>query len=270
MNPLRSGWVLFCREFRDATPLLAALCAGVATFGGLLSATYPTARANFEQMTRFVPSFLRPLLPVQAGPPTFERYIAIAFGHPVLLGLFGAWVLTRASQAVGWEVARGGLGWLLSYPIGRRTFLAVKIVVMLLGTALMCIALFAGIAITLTAMHLPHTGPGPYLAVGTATWLLFTAIGAIALWISAGSSEAGPPARWGTLLLLGGALLDDVAKLWNPLRPIHWLSPFAWYAPQPMLAGANLSPKDVTVLAGAIAIGLAMAMVTFLRRDLSI
>ena len=71
------------------------------------------------------------------------------------------------------------------------------------------------------------------------------------------------------LLALAAFLLDYVGRLWLPAASVAWLSPFHYYSPLELVMGHPLPSKNLAVLAGIAALGLATAYVLFARRDIS-
>ncbi|MBO9540866.1 ABC transporter permease subunit [bacterium] len=261
---------LIRHEAASAWRFLTLLCLGLLLFGVLMSALFPSMQASMAEMLRMVPSFLQPLVRSRAGIDTFEGFAGMAFSHPVLLALFAAWAIARGSQAIAGEIEAGTLGWMLSYPLDRVAFVLSKALVLLVGAALLAVSLIAGLLGTAEALDIAHAGLRPYLLAGVETFMLYGAIGALTLCISAMVSEKGKAVLAGTGLLLGSFLLNYVAELWAPAKAVRFLSLFAYYDPKGVLGGAPLALSHLLVLGGVMVVAIAGAALAFRRRDLSI
>lgn len=68
---------------------------------------------------------------------------------------------------------------------------------------------------------------------------------------------------------LGTFLLDYVARIWKPGEPLGWLSPFRYYSPLDLLAGAEIPARSVLILTAVALSGFVLAYVFFARRDIS-
>ena len=71
------------------------------------------------------------------------------------------------------------------------------------------------------------------------------------------------------LLAFAALLLDCAQRLWAPLEPIAWLSPFRYFNPFELVVGDPLPVENLLVL-GAIAMtGFTVAYFIISQRDIS-
>jgi ABC-2 type transport system permease protein len=134
-----------------------------------------------------------------------------------------------------------------------------------LGTSLVG---FVGNASETLAVNPWAFGPG---LVNVA--LLVFAISGLTMWVSAGGRF-----RWRVLgvavfLALVQFLVNLIGQLWEPADPLRPFTVFYYYQPQPMILQAKWyqQPDNWTrmgVLAAVGAVGYAMALWTFCKRDL--
>lgn len=261
---------LIRHEAATSWRFLALLALGLLLFGVLMTAIFPAMKDSMTAMLRMVPAFVQPLVRSRVGLDTYEGFIGMAFTHPVLLALLAAWSIARGAQAIAGEIEAGTLGWMLSYPLDRVTFVLSKALVMLGGSAVLSAALLAGLLGAAQAFGIAHAGPKPYLLAGLETFMLYGSIGALTLWCSALASERGKAVMVGTGLMLGGFLLNYVAELWAPAKAVRFLSLFAHYDPKGLLGGAPIAPSHLAVLGTVTLVAIAGAALSFRRRDLSI
>lgn len=261
---------VFGREVRASARFWLLLLVATVLFAVVMTAIYPSVRGSVQTMLKTVPSFFRPIVEARMNFTTFEGFASIAFTHPVMLAIFSAWPIARGAQAIAGEIERGTLGWMLSYPMGRLSFLAAKAAVMLLGSALLALAFVAALWGASTATGVPHAGPGPYLWAAILTFLMYGSLGALTLWCSTAYSERGPAVLIGTTFLLAHFLWNYLAELWGPIKPLHFLSLFYYYDPKAALYGNAIELRSWLVLGGLMIGSLIGAAVTFRRRDLSI
>lgn len=258
------------RELQVAWRLLLLSVIGLVLIAYLMAWGYPMFQERMALMGKHVPKIMRKAIEARGGGLSFEGYVGFAFFHPVTLALMSLWPITRGVRAVAGDLERGALGWMLAYPVGRVPFLLARATVLLAGVA----ALQAVLIVSLRAWGGYHqvalAGWTPYLNAGLGGFLLYGAIGSLVLWASAASTRAAPPAFFGAGLVLGSLILEHTGGMWEVLEQWRWLSLFHYYDAPAILKGAALTPTDLAVLGGLLALGLVGATVTFARRDLPI
>jgi ABC-2 type transport system permease protein len=99
-------------------------------------------------------------------------------------------------------------------------------------------------------------------------WALLMAWGGITMAVASAGRRRSASASGVAIAALVAALVDYLARAWAPIRPIAWLSPFHYYSPLDIVMGAPLPLTNVATLLGITAVGVAVAFVVFLRRDL--
>jgi hypothetical protein len=257
-------------EARASARLLLLLSLGIMLVGYVVTSEYPDFRARMLSQGKHIPAFLRKLVEARAGGLTFETLAPIAYVHPVALALMASWPIARASRAIAGDLERGALGWHLSYPIGRTAFLWGKASVLLVGVAVMQMALFGAFRLSLWYFGLVNAGPWPYANAGLMGALLYGAVGTLTLWVSAASGRAAVPGMVGASIVLGSVLLENVGGLYPLFERFRWLSLYHYYNYSKLIGGTPLAALDVGVLSAVLVVGLVGATWSFARRDLPI
>jgi ABC-type transport system involved in multi-copper enzyme maturation permease subunit len=241
-----------------------------ALFHALIVLSFPAigGMRAVQSVVQTLPDGLRNLLRIapnlQAG-FTLREYLAFSWFHPLFLGLGAAFVVQRATDAIATEIETGGVYLTLSRPVPRWAYLMGKAIEMLIGAGLVCLAGWAGLAIT--APGLPEAVPlGGYLLAAFTAWLLFGALGGGALVISAMCSResisAGIGAAW-TLVALFLDVIPGVAA-----SPLGQLNPWHHYYPQEIVTTGSIQFGSGLALSGWIVGSIVVATLIFRNRDL--
>lgn len=255
---------------RRRLPSLLGFAGFAALFHGLIVLSFPAigGMPAVQSVVQTLPDGLRNLLRIapnlQAG-FALREYLAFSWFHPLFLGLGAAFVVQRATDAIATEVETGGVYLTLSRPVPRWAYLLGKAIEMIIGAGFICLAGWAGLAITAPA--LPEAVPlGGYLLAAFTAWLLFGALGGGALVISAMCSResisAGIGAAW-TLVALFLDVIPGVAA-----SPLGQLNPWHHYYPQQIVTTGSIQFGSVLALSGWIVGSIAVATLIFRNRDL--
>lgn len=258
------------REIRVSWRLMALSLVGLVLVAYLMAWGFPLFQERMAAVGKHAPKFMRRAIEARTGGVSFEGYVGFAFFHPVTLALMSLWPITRAVRAVAGDLERGALGWMLAYPVGRAPFLLARAAVMLGGVALLQVVLIVALRGWGTYQHVAIAGWTPYVHAAIGGFLLYGAIGALVLWVSALGTRAAPPAFVGAGLVLGSLILEHTGGMWEVLEQWRWLSLFHYYDAPAILKGTALATRDVAVLGGLLVLGVVGATVSFARRDLPI
>jgi ABC-2 type transport system permease protein len=235
----------------------------------------------------------------------FERamdVLSVGYVHPLMQILFCIWAIGRAASAVAGEIDRGTMELLLAQPIPRRSVILAHLCVDAVVIPLLCLSMWAGtlLGVRLVGPFTPDTAalkafPFPVAvdesllqvdpsAFAPALWnvggLLF-AISGVTMALSAAGRFRNRVIGLATLVFLLQFLANVVGQM---LEGSAWLRPFTvffYYQPQQIML-ANVwvvspaaawggGPAAVNVLAvlfGVGALGYALALLVFTRRDL--
>jgi ABC-2 type transport system permease protein len=180
--------------------------------------------------------------------------------------LFLVFALSAGSGAIAGEEEKGTLDLLLSNPVKRRRVVMEKFTAMTVGISVLGLALWLGTAISAKAVGM-DIGLGRVAEASLSATLLGLAFGAIALAVGCAFGKRA-------LSIWVTAALGIAAYFLNAMGPIvdgleEKLSPFYYYlGADPLANGMDLSHAGVLI--GLSAVALAVALITFERRDLSI
>jgi ABC-2 type transport system permease protein len=210
---------------------------------------------------------LAPNLQVGFGP---ANYLAFAYFHPVFLGIGSAYVVSRASDAIAGDIERGTILFVLSRAVSRTALLSGKTLALLAGLAVVVGGAVLGTAVGLLVA--PPAGANVnllgFVLVGLNAYVLFLALGGVALILSALFSSAASVAGWATTFALVAFVADFLAGL-PVLNLLSFLSPFRYYDPQRVVA-TNFLPPDALLTLSIVALGgFILAAVIFERRDIA-
>jgi ABC-2 type transport system permease protein len=180
--------------------------------------------------------------------------------------LFLVYALTVGSGAIADEEEKGTLDLLLANPVKRWRVVMEKFIAMIVGISVLGLALWLGTAISAKAVGM-EIGIGRVAEASLSAALLGLAFGAIALAVGCAFGKRSM-SIWVT------AALGIAAYFINAMGPIvagleERLSPFYYYLGADPLAN-GLALSHAGVLIGLSLVALAVALITFERRDLSI
>lgn len=234
--------------------------------------------------------------------------LSIGYVHPLMQTLFCIWAIGRASGAIAGEIDRGTMELLLAQPLPRYRVLLAHLCVDVVTIPFLCLSLWAGTWLgtwlvgpftidleALTSFKLPFGGLPPpdaeTLAVqparfGPGLWnvgaLLF-ALSGFTMWLSARGRFRGRVLALAVLIFLLQFLVNVIGQLWDAVAPLRPLTLFYYYQPQQIIlgqcwsvevgsvwnGGQPLCALNVLVVLFTVgAIGYALALWTFCRRDL--
>jgi ABC-2 type transport system permease protein len=177
-----------------------------------------------------------------------REYVALGLYHPIYLGLGAAYAVSRAADALAGGVERGTVLLILARPISRTQLVLGEALGLALGLALVSGAGLAGLLAGLAS-----TGFGralawwPYALAAAVGWLLFVALGMIALLAAATQTRSSSAAGLGSAVVLGGFVLDLLP--WTGAAPLALLNPWHWYDP-PRIISAGVGWYELAALLG--------------------
>lgn len=195
-----------------------------------------------------------------------EGFIALGFAHPFVLLLLSAWVARTSSAGIAGEVGRGTMDLLAPRPVRRWHFVAAGMLTVALGLALI---VTCGLVATIAGARsrgIPLPAGG-FASIALAAWLLFSAWGAVGLFVSSASRDAGRAIGWTTGIIAASFVLNYVARLWKTVAALRPLSLFYYYWPQSVLT-EGIRVSAWAVFAATIIAGLIASLVAVQRRDL--
>ena len=259
------------KAFYDQWRGTLSLAGAMAFYSGALVALYPSISSIIAIRDIFdkLPEAMRALFaPGGVDLTTPEGFIATEFFSIVGPLLFFGYTIGIGGSATAAEEERGTIDMLAALPIPRWRIPFEKFLALVVGTAILAVALWGGIVVgaRIVNVDVSARGIGALTVSAALMGLLF---GALALWIGAATGRR----TFSIGLAFGAAILSyfvySFSELVDLLKPVRPLSPFSYYiGDNPLVNG--LLARNVAVLAGVTVILLLLSLVTFSRRDLRV
>ena len=261
---------VFTKTLRDQRKSLMFWGTGVAVLALLTVLFYPSIRDAEELNELFSDSDA--LARVFAGgvtditsPEGFLNSQLYALLVPILFLVFA---IGQGSGAIAGEEERGTLDILLSYPTTRLRVLTQKFAAMVVAISVLAFVLWLSVVVgaAIVSMELSLLRS---VEVTLSGMLLGVVFGALALMLGSAIGKRGLSVGVTGAFAVTAYFIYALAPLVEGLEPAEKLSPFYYYiGADPLTNG--LDPVHVAVLIAVSAILLAVAMVTFERRDLAV
>ncbi len=119
---------------------------------------FKTILDQFREYERFAPIDFDSMF-------TYPGRVGMTFDEPIVILCTVIWCFARGSDVVSGELGRGTLEMLLAQPIKRRTLLVSHATVSIVGLALLCLAVWAGIGVGVQATTVEETVPPPSVPI---------------------------------------------------------------------------------------------------------
>jgi ABC-2 type transport system permease protein len=262
---------VFAKTLRDQRISLLWWSVGLLAACLLTTGLYPSVRQNAESLSEVIESLPEGLRRALVGasadffsPSGYLQARLFALFVPLLLLIY---TIGAGSRAIAGEEEQKTIDILLSTPVPRRRVLLDKALALLLATAGLGSVVWAVLLATGPPFDV-SVGPGPLAAAVANVFLLATAFGAIALAVGAATGRGGLAAGVTSGVAAGSYLVDVLALSVDGLEWLERGTPIFYYrSTEPLTRG--LDPVNGAVLAGIALIAVAVAFVTFERRDLA-
>lgn len=184
---------------------------------------------------------------------------------PLLILVFA---IARGSGAIAAEEELGTLDLLLSNPLTRSQVLAQKFAAMIVALLGLTFVLWLSAVIGVVTVHMEIS----FLRVAEATLsagMLGMVFGALSLMMGSATGRRGLSIGVASAVGVVTYFLYALAPLVDALEPLSKLSPFYYYIDgDPITNGLNF--VHAAVLMGLTVVFLAVALITFERRDLAV
>jgi ABC-2 type transport system permease protein len=267
---------IWTRAVTECWVLLASLCALLFAFAWVY--VWLISKIELPVLAKFLISGLKDLERLSGVPfvevATPEGRIALAFVDPLVHLGVTVWAIARGSDAVAGELERGTMEMLLAQPVSRISVYASKTVVSIMGLALICIALWCGMAVGvfLIVAETDRVWPALFIPPTMNVFGLGLAMAGITAFVSSFDRY-----RWRTIGIMGAfyavaVVFKVIARMAPGWEPLGWLSVFWPFEPQRMVAASGDAWRLVVeynaplVVVGII--GYVAGAIVFCRRDL--
>ncbi len=267
---------LWRRAFRDTWVLMAALAVLMFAFAWVY--VWLISRIELPVLLQFLTGGLKDLERLSGVPfkdvATPEGRIALAFVDPLVHLAVIVWAINRGSDAVSGELERGTMEMLIAQPLARLSVYMSNAVIAVVGLALICAALWSGLAIgiALIVKDTDRVWPALYVSATFNVFALGFAVAGITTFVSSLDRY-----RWRTIGIMGGfyaiaIVLKVIARMAPGWQALGRLSIFWPFEPQRLVGNiADLWRPLVEYNLPLLLIGLICYIagaIVFCRRDL--
>lgn len=260
---------LFVKELRAHRGGIIGWTLGLGLWGIIATVLFPSIGEQFGGME--FPEFYEAIGPIGTiGELSgFLSLEVFTFAIPIALGIYA---LVLGTGALVGEEDEGTLELLVALPLPRWKLVLAKALSILVSLALvtagLCLAIWIGtqaiqgqIEVTVNAADLA--------IVGLQSWLLVAALAMISLFLGAYLPRRRYASTVGGLVVAASYLLDSLAEIADALDPVQPLSLNYYYDAHALLT-SGLAWQDAAVLAGVAAAFLALAFLSFERRNITV
>lgn len=263
---------ILARLLRDRRRSFVGWSLGVTALFAFSASFYPSVRGAeaFEELFEQLPETLRSIIgsvesiPITT-PPGYLQGRQFALLLPALLIIFAIGV---GASAVGGSEEDGTLELLLAQPVTRarvlwERFAALVVLVVGLGTVALAgtfvmappVGLLEGVSITgLVTLHVAVVG-------------LALIHGTVAFAAGAASGRGGVGVVAGSVLAVGGYLVNTLSLVAAAAEPLRLVTPWHWYLGRNMLV-QGIAPDALILPVLVVGLAAAAARWAFVRRDL--
>jgi ABC-2 type transport system permease protein len=265
--------VLAVHSLRRVRPIVVGTAAVLGGFQFLLTqvASYLMKSGGFSVMASLIPDFVRSM----AGPSilasmSFEGVVAFGYFHPIVIAAHLGLAIAIATEPAA-EVETRFADLALARPIRRGQVVTRTIIVLLVSETAVLLAMtlstWTGVACC-TPATAPRLDPALIRSLALTLGAVTLCWGGLALAVGAGARRRATASGTAAVAALAAYLLDYLGRVWEPAQRISRLSPFHYFEPMSLVAGAPLDVGDLIVLLAIGVAAAAAAYVTFSRRDL--
>ncbi len=270
---MKAGLDLWLHSARRARPLILATAGLLAGFQVLfvLAARSIQEFSTFDRLAALVPDVLRQML----GPSfltilSFQGIVCLGYFHVAVIAVLVGLTIAIATEPAA-EVETRLLDLILAHPLARHWVITRTIVLLAASIALVVFAMMAGTRAGLFWWIPGETaravfGVVPLLSLNLAVLLLCW--GAIGLALASRAQRRSVASAITGLLAVAAYLVDVIAQVWSPLRPLARFSPFHYYNSLRLILGSADATHDLLILSGAAVAAFLLAYFFFSRRDL--
>jgi ABC-2 type transport system permease protein len=262
--------IITAKTLRDQRRALIGWAIGVVALVLLYSSFYPSVRSNAETLDRYIQSLPEALKNIIgrsgdiSSPVGYIRSEIFSTMGPLLLLILA---IGAGARAVAGEEESGTLDLLMANPVRRRTVVLQKFWAMVASTSAVGVVLFVSIVAFGPAFGL-HIALVDVAAAVVSTIALAVSFGSIALAVGCWRGHRSVAIAATTSLAVASYLLNILAPSVEGMSRFQILSPFYHYIEyDPLRTG--FSVPHLSVLVGIAGVALALALLSFERRDLT-
>ncbi|TWU59850.1 ABC-2 family transporter protein [Rubripirellula tenax] len=158
---------ILVRKYVGQSILLFAAC-GLALFAFAWIRVWVVCLLDMGQFTTILEQFrdFEKYAPVEFDALfTYPGRVGMTYDEPIVILCTVIWCISRGSDVVSGELGRGTLEMLLAQPIRRRTLLLSHATVSVVGLTLLCLLVWAGIAVGVMLTTVNESVPPPTVRI---------------------------------------------------------------------------------------------------------
>ncbi len=198
---------------------------------------------------------------------SFSGTVGIGYFHPATMAVLIAAAILVARGPVT-EVEGRTIDLIVARPVPRRAVVVRSLAMTVTAAVLLPGAMLAGTVTGLALVgRLGHVAFGPFLSLALDDAILLAGFASVFVLFSSVSRRTRAFVQASVGLAVASYLLDFLARVWQPIRPLGPLSLFHYADPGLALAGHPGLVGPVVVAAVALAAS-SLALIAFDRRDL--
>jgi len=268
-----SAIVLAVHSVRRMRGVLIGIALVVGGFQFLLTqvAAFLLRRGGFGLISSFIPDFMQNV----AGPSmlaftSFAGVVAFGYFHPMVIATHVGLAIAIATEPAA-EVETRFADLALARAVARHEVITRTLLVLVWSELVMLLVMMLS-TWTGLACCTPSDTPRPGAATIRSLAILLGAIafcwGGIALAVAARVRRRATASGGVAVAALAAFLIDYLARVWDPAKPVARFSPFHYFEPMSLVAGGQLQGRDVGVMLVVGLAGTAAGYLIFARRDL--
>ncbi len=262
---------LFIYEIRSKRRSLIYFSVGVAVYGFLIAALYPSISkmAAFSQYWEQFPKNLKNLFGGSSvNILTSEGFLTLEYYQLILIIILAGFALGFTAFCIVKARENGSLELLLAHPIKRWKYAltsAISFATALAGLTLVTV-LTVMIASPIFGLGVSFVGQ---VKVMILLWLMLFALGSISLLGSAAFSSPGQVYGLGIAVLIISYLVNYAARTWSSFAALDYVSFYHYYNPYTAMTAPGF-PWSSLVYYGLISVAFtSLAMLVLQRRDIT-
>lgn len=264
---------IFLKNVRDKRMSIFWWSLGFFLFIFLISSVFPAIQESAPDLEAYIENLPDALteafgigeastLTTPSGFLNAELYTLML---PIMILIF---TIGIGSSTIAGEEESGTMDLLLSNPVSRLRLVVEKFLAMALSTFVIAVVIWLSLVIGAATFDM-DIGIGVLAAATTSSALLGLTFGSFALLAGCVSGRRGMAIGVGVAVAAGSYMLYILSKIVDSLKSYEKLSLFFYNLdPDPLANGLRI--QDAAVFLAVIAVLLALSVIAFSRRDLSV
>ena len=263
---------LISRSILDRRLSLLIYACGVAAYGGMLLAIWPSMSgdlSSLEQLWENYPEGLKQIFGADIPFTQFDGFLTLEYFSIMWVIIAVAFSASVATSSLAGEVDKGTMELLLSQPISRRSVVVSKMAFHAVGLAFVIAATLIPLVLGTRFIDAELNLAG-VAALSLLLFLFIMSFGSLGFLFSAYFSDRGKAVFTVVGILIFSYALDILAKFNDFIENFYFMSMFKYYDPYPYLHSAIIDWNDLAVLAGVSLVASVIAVIHFQRRDIAV